>query len=117
MSHFSTVFFHFCASDALLSFDDTKLSSAADAAGRDAIQSDLDMVKKWVHVNLMRFNKAKCKLFHLCGGNPRYKYRLGEELIEFFTEPLGNPAHGRGLELDDLQGSLQSKLFYDHEVM
>ncbi|KAK4806897.1 hypothetical protein QYF61_012618 [Mycteria americana] len=53
--------------------DDTKLSGAVDAPeGRDAIQRDLDKPKKWAHVNLMRFNKAKCK----------YQYRLGDEGIE-----------------------------------
>ncbi|KAF4803167.1 hypothetical protein TURU_017962 [Turdus rufiventris] len=46
--------------------DDTKPNGAVDRPeGQDAIQTDLDVLQKWVHGNLMRLNKAKCKTLYL----------------------------------------------------
>ncbi|KAK4827161.1 LOW QUALITY PROTEIN: hypothetical protein QYF61_015115, partial [Mycteria americana] len=60
----------------------TKLSGALDMPeGKDAIQRDHDRLEEWVHVNLMKFSKAKCKVLHL-GRDPQYQYRLWDELIE-----------------------------------
>ncbi|XP_053924132.1 uncharacterized protein LOC128852309 [Cuculus canorus] len=49
--------------------DHTKMSGAVAAPeGRDVILVYLDRLEKWACVNLMRFNKAKCKVLHLDWG-------------------------------------------------
>lgn len=44
---------------------------ALETRRRDAIQKEPYRLKKWTHMNLLRFNKDKCKV-HLNQGNPRH---------------------------------------------
>ncbi|GAB0203632.1 hypothetical protein GRJ2_002828800 [Grus japonensis] len=63
--------------------NNTKLCGVVDTLeGRDAIQRDLDRLERWVHVNHMKFNKAKCKVLHVGRRSPKHDYRLGGEWIE-----------------------------------
>jgi len=58
--------------------DDIKLSGAADTLEcSEAIQRDLDRLESQGLVNLMKFNKVKCKV--LAWGNPKHEYRLDKK--------------------------------------
>jgi len=53
--------------------EDTKMSGAVDMPEEQVvIQRDLDKLQRWAHVNLVRFNKAKCKVLQLGRGHPWY---------------------------------------------
>ena len=63
--------------------NNTKLSGAVNTfERREAIQRDLNRLENCAHVNLMRFNNAKCEVLQLGQGNLSYLYKLGEELLE-----------------------------------
>ena len=38
--------------------------------------------EQWAQVNIMRFNKTKCKILHQGCGNPHCQYRLGDVRME-----------------------------------
>ena len=61
----------------------TQMSGAVETTeGKNAMQRDLDRLENGIYVNLIRFNKSKCKVLLLGRGNPRYVRRQGEVLIE-----------------------------------
>ncbi|KAK4831696.1 hypothetical protein QYF61_018748 [Mycteria americana] len=72
--------------------DDTKRGGAADTSeGHVAVQRDLDRLEKWADMNLMKFNKEKCRVLHLGRNNPMHQYVLGATQLEssFAEKDLG----------------------------
>jgi len=59
--------------------DDAKLCGAVDTLEeRGAIQGGLDKLERWACENIMKFNKAKCKVPHTGRGSINHKCRLGK---------------------------------------
>ncbi|KAJ7400601.1 hypothetical protein BTVI_103976 [Pitangus sulphuratus] len=82
--------------------DGTELCGAVNMLeGRDGIQRDLDRLQNWACVNLMKSNKAKCKVLHTGWNNPKHKYWLApitlsiqlenvtSTMIQFSWKPQG----------------------------
>ena len=53
--------------------------SALEGRGRDRLE-------RWVRVNLLMFNKAKCKVLRVGQGNPKHKYGLARRQTESSPE-------------------------------
>ena len=67
--------------------DNSKLSGAVDTLeGRDATQRHQDLLERWAHADIMKFNNAEWKVLHLGGGSPKHRYRLGGERLESSPE-------------------------------
>ncbi|KAJ7399701.1 hypothetical protein BTVI_112396 [Pitangus sulphuratus] len=67
----------------------TELCGAVDKLeGSDAIQGDPDRLERWDCMNLMKFNKAKCKVLHLGQGNPQHKNRLSVTPVTSHSQVL-----------------------------
>ncbi|KAJ7405314.1 rna-directed dna polymerase from mobile element jockey-like [Pitangus sulphuratus] len=63
------------------SADDIKLCGAINTLdGRDAIQKDLDRFERLACVNLMKFNKAKCKVLHHGSGQSQAQVQTGQRM-------------------------------------
>ncbi|RMC06397.1 hypothetical protein DUI87_15831 [Hirundo rustica rustica] len=54
--------------------------------GREPFQSELDRLGSWACANLMKFNKAKCKILHVGQERHKQKYRLEKEQIKSSPE-------------------------------
>lgn len=67
--------------------NNTELCGAVDTLeGWDVIQKDVDRLEGWSCANLIKFNKAKCKVMHLDWGKPKHKYRMNGEWIDGSSE-------------------------------
>ena len=71
--------------------DETKLCGAVSTpGGQEVIQRDLDRLEQWAQLNIMRFNRPKCKILYLGDSNPHYQHKLGDERIECCLVKMGS---------------------------
>lgn len=54
--------------------------------GRDSIQRDLDRLERRDCVNLIKFNKAPCKILHVGQSSSKHKHRLGRHWMDSSPE-------------------------------
>ena len=52
------------------------------AYGKIKLSIDVEFTHYSARANLMKFNETKCKVLHMGRGNPKHKYRLGDEGTE-----------------------------------
>lgn len=65
--------------------NNTKLCGVIDTLeGRDAIPRN--KLEKWVCANLIKINRAKCKVLRVDWGSTKYKHMVGGEWIESSRE-------------------------------
>jgi len=50
------------------------------------VDVSLDRLERWACLNLMKFNKAMCKVLHMAQGNSKHTCRLGGGCIESSSE-------------------------------
>ena len=63
--------------------DDRNLAGVADTPeGCDVIQKDMDRMESWAEMNLMKFNRSKCRVPLLGRNNYIHRYRLGAGQLE-----------------------------------
>jgi len=78
-----------------------------DGSGTDCHPGRL---KQWAQMNLMRLNKAKCRVLHLGHVKPSYQYKLGDVRMEDSPDKkdlggreyciqMGSPQHRRDVDL------------------
>lgn len=78
----------------------TKLSATLGThGGWGGIQGDLEKLRRWAYGKIMRFNKARHKVLHLCQGNPcqgiQSRLRDEQNLGSLVEKDLGGLMDGK----------------------